>query len=252
MAPRLSIVIPAYNEELAIRNGKLESISSWQKSLPYESELIVVDDQSRDRTAELAGEIADRVIKIQHAGKAAAVIAGIRSAQGEWVLFSDMDQATPIDEAQRLLAFLDKGIDVAVGSRGIVRTGAPAWRYLLSWGQVALKGVLLGLRITDTQCGFKAFTRFSALEIIEHLVVYKPDRLGTLHGPSVTSGFDVEFLFVARRLGYSIREVPVRWNYQQSRRVNLFRDAFRGLRDLFAIVSARINGQYPRRRVKKQ
>lgn len=248
MAPRLSIVIPAYNEETAIRNGKLACVSAWQKTLPYESELIVVDDQSRDQTAELAGEIADRVIRIQHAGKAAAVIAGIRSALGEWVLFSDMDQATPIDEAQRLFAFLDKGFDVVVGSRGVVRAGAPAWRYLLSWGQVALKGVLLGLRIIDTQCGFKAFTRFAALDIIDHLAVYKPDRLGSLNGPSVTSGFDVEFLFVAQRLGYNIREVSVRWNYQQSRRVNLFRDAFRGLRDLFAIVSARINGLYPRRR----
>lgn len=245
MTPRLSIVIPAYNEESAIRSGKLACVSAWQKTLPYESELIIVDDQSLDRTADLARQIADQVIEIQHAGKAAAVIAGIRGARGEWVLFSDMDQATPIDEAQYLLASLEQGFDVAVGSRGIVRAGAPAWRYLLSWGQVALKGVLLGLRITDTQCGFKAFTRSTALDIIDHLFVYKPDRLGTLNGPSVTSGFDVEFLFVAQRLGYRVGEVPVRWNYQQSRRVNLFRDAFRGLRDLVAIVSARLKGRYP-------
>ena len=252
MPPRLSIVIPAYNEESAIRSGKLAHVTAWQKTLPYESELIVVDDQSRDQTAELAGAIADRVVKIKHAGKAAAVIAGIRSAQSEWVLFSDMDQATPIDEAPRLLALLEQGCDVVAGSRGIVRAGAPAWRYLLSWGQVALKGLLLGLRITDTQCGFKAFTRTAALDIIQHLVVYAPERLGTINGPSVTSGFDVEFLFVAQRLGYTIREVPVHWNYQQSRRVNLFRDAFRGLRDLFAIVAARIKREYPQPRAKEK
>lgn len=250
MAPRLSIVIPAYNEESAIRGGKLARVTAWQKTQPFETELIVVDDQSQDQTAALAKTIAQRVITIPHAGKAAAVIAGIRAAQSEWVMFTDMDQATPIQEAPRLLSALEQGCDVAAGSRGVVRAGAPAWRYLLSWGQVALKSLLLGLRITDTQCGFKAFTRAAALDIIDHLVVYAPERLGTLNGPSVTSGFDVEFLFVAQRLGYSIREVPVQWNYQQSRRVNLFRDAFRGLRDLFAIVSTRAWRKYPRRKAK--
>jgi dolichyl-phosphate beta-glucosyltransferase len=247
MTVLLSIVIPAYNEENAIRSGKLARITAWQKTQPIESELIVVDDQSHDQTAELASRFADRVVQIEHAGKAAAVIAGIRCAKGDWVLFSDMDQATPIEEAHRLLAFLEKGCDVVAGSRGIVRAGAPAWRYMLSWGQVALKWMLLGISMTDTQCGFKAFTRTAALDIIDHLVVYAPERLGTLSGPSVTSGFDVEFLFVAQRLGYRIKEVPVHWNYQQTRRVNLFRDAFRGLRDLFAIVSARMKHKYPRR-----
>lgn len=248
MPPRLSIVIPAYNEETAIRAGKLARVSEWLKRQPFESELIVVDDQSRDRTADLASETASRVVRIPHAGKAAAIIAGIRSAQGEWVLFSDMDQATPIEEAARLISALEQGCDVAAGSRGVVRAGAPPWRYLLSWGQVALKSVLLGLTITDTQCGFKAFRRSTALDVIDHLVVYAPEHLGTVHGPSVTSGFDVEFLFVAQRLDYRIREVPVHWNYQQSRRVNLFRDAFRGLRDLFNIVMARVSRKYPRRK----
>lgn len=252
MTPRLSIVIPAYNEENAIRNGKLVRVRAWQKTLPYESELIVVDDQSRDQTAALAEAHADRVVKIPHAGKAAAVIAGIRAARGEWVLFSDMDQATPIEEGARLLGLLEQGCDVAAGSRGVVRSGAPVGRYLLSWGQVVLKSVLLGLRITDTQCGFKAFIRSAALDIIERLVVYAPERLGTINGPSVTSGFDVEFLFIAQRLGYCVREIPVRWSYQQSRRVNLFRDAFRGLRDLFMIIIARLRRQYPRREVQSK
>jgi glycosyltransferase involved in cell wall biosynthesis len=252
MPPRLTIVIPAYNEETAIRDGKLARVTAWQKSMPFESELIVVDDQSRDQTAALAKAIADRVITIRHAGKAAAVIAGIRAARSDWVMFTDMDQATPIDEAPRLLAALEQGCDVAAGSRGIVRAGAPAGRYILSWGQVVLKGLLLGLRITDTQCGFKAFTRSAALDIIDHLVVYAPERLGTLNGPSVTSGFDVEFLLVAQRLGYTIRAVPVNWNYQQSRRVNLFKDAFRGLRDLFGIVTARLRRKYPRRPARQQ
>lgn len=248
MPPYLSIVIPAYNEESAIRAGKLTRVADWLHGQPYESELIVVDDELRDATAALAEESATQVVRIRHAGKAAAVIAGIRAAQGTWVLFSDMDQATPITEAPRLLRALEDGADVAAGSRGVVRTGAPPGRYVLSWGQVLLKSVLLGLRMTDTQCGFKAFSRDCALEVINHLVVYSPDRLGTLEGPSVTSGFDVEFLFVAQRLGYCIREVPVQWTYQQSRRVNLVLDARRGLRDLLLIVGARITRKYPRRR----
>jgi dolichyl-phosphate beta-glucosyltransferase len=254
MPPSLSVVIPAYNEEKAIRAGKLERVAVWLRSQPYETELILVDDQSQDDTARLAEEAlaqanapAGRVLRIRHAGKAAAVIAGIRAASGERVLFTDMDQATPISEAPRLLHSLETGYQIAAGSRGVVRAGAPLGRYLLSWGQVLLKTVLLRLRITDTQCGFKAFDRQAALEIIEHLVVYDPARLGTLHGPSVTSGFDVEFLYVGQRLGYRIREVPVKWHYQDTRRVNLLRDARRGFLDLFKIVLARVKRQYPRR-----
>ncbi len=247
MPPRISIVIPAYNEESAIRAGKLDLVSNWLKAQPFDSELIVVDDQSRDQTATLAAEKATRVIRIHHAGKAAAVIAGIRAAEGEWVLFSDMDQATPIEEASQLFQALEQGWDVAAGSRGVVRAGAPPGRYVLSWGQVVLKSLLLGIRITDTQCGFKAFTRSAALDVINHLVVYAPERLGTVNGPSVTSGFDVEFLLVAQRLKYRIREVPVHWTYQKTRRVNLVRDAIRGLRDLFGIVLARLARKYPRK-----
>ena len=247
MAHSLTIIIPAYNEETAIRAGKLVQVAEWLKRQPFPGELIVVDDQSRDQTAQLAERIAQRVVRIRHAGKAAALIAGIREARGDWILFSDMDLATPIDEAPKLLEALAEGYDLAVGSRGVVRPGAPLGRYLLSWGQVILKGLLLGLRITDTQCGFKAFTRSAALEIIERLVVYAPSNLGTLEGPSVTSGFDVEFLVLAQRLGFKTREVGVEWNYQQTRRVNLIRDAQRGLRDLFLILAARLSGKYPRR-----
>lgn len=248
MPPRLSVVIPAYNEEAAIRAGKLDQVRAWLKAQPYDSELIVVDDQSQDATASMAETFADRVVRIQHAGKAAAVIAGIRASQGTFVLFSDMDQATPIEEASRLVEALQSGCQIAIGSRGLKRVGAPAWRYLLSWGQMLLKWLLLGLRFTDTQCGFKAFTNAAARAVLPHLVVYAPERLGTVNGPSVTSGFDVEFLFVAQRLGMSVCEVNVQWNYQRTRRVHMARDTARGLRDLFSILSNRLHGKYPRRK----
>jgi len=242
----LSVVIPAYNEAPAIRAGKLARVSAWLAEQPMAAELLVIDDGSQDATAELAQPIADRVIRIDHAGKAAAIMAGIQEARGEVILFSDMDQATPIDEASKLLEPLHPSADIAIGSRGMVRRGAPLGRYLLSWGQVALRSSLLGLKITDTQCGFKAMTRSAALEILDHLQIYHPARRQAIQGPSVTSGFDVEFLFVGQRLGYRIQEIPVVWNYQETRRVNLIKDAWRGMKDLLNIFMADLQGKYPK------
>jgi hypothetical protein len=159
-----------------------------------------------------------------------------------------MDQATPIFEATKLLECIKTRSNVAIGSRGLVRSGAPVGRYILSWGQILLRYLLLGVRITDTQCGFKAFTRRAALEVLQHLKVYHPTRQNAIQGPSVTSGFYVEFLFVANRLGHRISEVPVQWNYQETRRVRLVKDAVRGMRDLLRIAWMRLLRRYPRRR----
>jgi dolichyl-phosphate beta-glucosyltransferase len=260
----LSVILPAYNEASAIQAGKLAVVADWLAQQPYAAEMLIVDDGSSDETARLARPLAlrsaecarleeavtARVISIEHAGKAAAIVAGLQQARGDVVLLSDMDQATPISEAPKLLEALQGQTalgGVAIGSRGLRRAGAPPGRYLLSWGQVVLRQLLLGIRISDTQCGFKAFKREAGLRILDHLRVYAPARLGAIRGPSVTSGFDVEFLFVAHRLGYQILEVPVAWSYQSTRRVNLTRDAWRGLRDLVRIVDAARQGQYPPR-----
>ncbi len=242
----LSIIIPAYNEAQAIRAGKLAQVSEWLAGQPLSWELIVVDDGSRDETVTLARPLASRVIGIRHSGKAAAIVAGIREARGEVILFTDMDQATPITEAPKLLEALKQGADVAIGSRGLVRQGAPLGRYLLSWGHVALRGVTIGLRVSDTQCGFKAAYREAALHVIQHLHIYHYHNLCIHHRPSVTSGFDVEFLFVAKRLGYRIREVSVGWSYQEARHAALFKDAWRGIVDLGHILLERWKGGYPK------
>ncbi len=242
----LSLIIPAYNEAAAIEAGKLARVATWLTAQALDAELIVVDDGSQDATAALAQTVTDRVIRIAHAGKAAAIVAGIQAASGKVILFTDMDQATPITEAPKLLSMIDPWTDIAIGSRGLVREGAPLGRYLLSWGQVALRNLLIGLKITDTQCGFKAMTRTAALEILDHLQLYHPLRLGTIQGPSVTSGFDVEFLFVAQRLGYRSQEISVLWRYQETRRVNLINDAWRGVRDLLKILVADLQSKYPR------
>ncbi len=241
----LSVVVPAYNEAPAIKSGKLKRIAQWLAVQPFAGELILVDDGSQDQTAALAQGTATQVIRIPHSGKASAIVAGIQSARGELVLFSDMDQATPIEEATRLIQAIQGGSQVAIGSRGLARSGAPVGRYVLSWGQVLVRRLFLGLQVTDTQCGFKAMTRPAALDILDCLRLYHPSRAREILGPSVTSGFDVEFLFVARRLGYRIAEVPVAWNYQETRRVNLLRDAGRGMQDILQIYLAGLAGKYP-------
>jgi dolichyl-phosphate beta-glucosyltransferase len=243
----LSVVIPAYNEARAIRAGKLRRVKDWLCGQAFATELIVVDDGSGDDTAALARAIADKTVGIVHAGKAAAVVAGMEQAGGDVVLFTDMDQATPISEAPKLWQAISASAAVAIGSRGLARPGAPLRRYVLSWGQVALRTLLLGLRMADTQCGFKAMTRTAAQDILTHMRIYHPTRSRALQGPSVTSGFDVELLFVARRLGYGIQEVPVLWNYQETRRVSVAKDTWRGVRDLLKIVVADWRGEYPKR-----
>ena len=241
----LSVVIPAYNEGSAIEAGVLEVVRAWLEARPFPTELIVADDGSIDDTVPLALHTADRVLELRHGGKAAALCAGVRDARGEIVLLSDMDLATPIEAGSLLLEATRAGADVAIGSRGMTRPGAPPQRYVLSLGQMLLSRVLLGLPFSDTQCGFKAWRREALLTVLDQLVVYAPDRPDSPVGAGVTSGFDVECLLVARRLGMEIREIPVPWKHMASRRVRPATEAWRGTRDLYRIVAARRAGLYP-------
>lgn len=241
----VSVVIPAYNEAQSLSRGKLREVESWCSPLGEGGEILVVDDGSDDGTPELAGEGPARVLRIPHGGKAAAIVAGIRAARGEWVLVTDMDQATPIGEAPKLLSALEAGADIAIGSRGMARRGAPPGRTVLSFGHLLLRRVLLGIGWSDTQCGFKAFRREAALDVLSNMVVFSPERSPCSPGPSVNSGFDVEFLFVAERMGFTIREIPVLWDYQETRRVGKVRESYRGLREILAIASAARRGFYP-------
>ncbi|HLF27972.1 MAG TPA: glycosyltransferase [Anaerolineae bacterium] len=248
--PFLSIVIPAYNEAANLQLGALHKVANYLAAQDDACEVLVVDDGSEDETAALAEDFARRhagfrVMRNSHRGKAYTVIAGILEARGAIVLFSDMDQATPITESAKLLPWFERGYDVVIGSRGTARRNAPRWRKLMSRSQVLLRSVILGFRqISDTQCGFKAFRREAAWAIVERLFLYgaPAPRRGT--GAMVTSGFDVEVLFVARKLGYGIKEVPVEWDYQRTRRVNLLKDSARGVRDLLRIRLADVRGVY--------
>ncbi len=250
MTPFLSVVIPAYNETANLRVGALDKVADYLSTQNYTYEVLVVDDGSEDETVALAEAFACertgfRVIRNSHRGKAHAVAAGLLAAQGEIALFSDMDQATPIAEAAKLLPWFEQGYAVVIGSRGTVRRNAPGWRKLMSRSQIVLRNVILGLReVTDSQCGFKAFRGEAVRLILDGLRLYGPMNGTAIHGASVTSGFDVEMLFVARKLGYRIKEVPVEWDYRRTRRVGLLKDSWRGLRDLVSIRAAEIRGDY--------
>lgn len=242
----LSIIIPAYNEQQNILAGKLTEVKYWSYSRDGGAEIILIDDGSTDHTAEWARCCNVNVYTIEHAGKAGAIMGGIHVAKGDNLLIIDMDLATPISEADRLLRAQEAfGYDVVVGSRGLSRAGAPLQRYILAYGQMALRWLLTGLSI-DTQCGFKLIRRDAALKVLEGLVIYKDIPVRGDQVPNVASGFDVELLYVARRLGYQVAEVPVEWRHQESRRVHALRDAWRGSLALIGIFSARILGQYPK------
>ena len=244
------MVIPAYNESANLRAGSLKKVTQYLAAQPYTYEVLVVDDGSTDDSAALAEQFCSshpqcQLIRNPHRGKAHTVLTGMLGAQGALVLFTDMDQATPIEETAKLLPWFEKGYDVVIGSRGTVRRNAPIWRKAMSRSQMLLRNVILGFRdVTDTQCGFKAFRGSEVANIIGHLHFYKLADAPEAKGATVTAGFDVELLFVCKKLGYKIREVPVNWDYRFTRRVNLLKDSLRGIRELLDIRLADLRGVY--------
>lgn len=244
----ISIVIPAYNEEKNIRLGALDKVSRYLEGQTFSWEVIIVDDGSSDATASLVDAFAHdnpgfRVIHNPHQGKAATVITGMNDARGDIVLFSDLDQATPIYELEKLMPWFSKGFDVVIGSRNTQRQGAPLLRLLMSRGFMVLRSTILGLHgIRDTQCGFKAFRKEAAHRISQKLKLYKHSE--TVSGSMVTAGFDIELLYLAQALGYKIKEVPVEWHFVETRRVNPIHDSWHGLMDILRIRNNARSGVY--------
>lgn len=248
MKPHLSIVVPAYNEEINIRLGALDKVARYMESRDYSWEVILVDDGSTDETKALLDDYAKktkgfRVIHNPHQGKAATVIAGSFAAIGDYVLFTDLDQATPIPEVEKILPWLDKRFDVVIGSRSGRREGAPLTRIAMARGFMLLRSMFLGLHgITDTQCGFKAFRQDVARNIFGKLKLYGESHV--VEGSMVTAGFDLEVLFLAKKVGYKIKEVPVEWHYVETRRVNPIKDSWQGLMDILKIRMNAWRGVY--------
>jgi glycosyltransferase involved in cell wall biosynthesis len=243
-------VVPCYNEAANIQRGVLDTVGAFTACDPRFAEVLVVDDGSTDASRPLIAAAARRFPKLalvenRHQGKALAVIAGIRRARAEHVMFSDMDLATPLGEAEKLIAEARRGVDVVVGSRLTDRPGAPLHRKALAWGLLTVRDRLLGLTaLRDTQCGFKLFRRQVALDIIGRLRVFTPAR--HVLGSSVSAAFDLEFLLIATQLGYRIAEVPVAWHHVENRSVRVVKDSLEALADIARIAYYARTGRYTR------
>jgi dolichyl-phosphate beta-glucosyltransferase len=232
----LSVIIPAFNEEQNFQRGTLNQVVKYLLQQKYTWEIILVNDGSSDGTLKLLQSFAKdqknvKVIDNPHQGKALTVITGALAASGEIVLFSDMDQATPIQETEKILVNIGE-YDVVIGSR-TGRKGAPLFRQVLAYGMVVVRKIILNLPYRDTQCGFKALKSDAARKIFTTMKSLRPAR--TITGPAVDPGFDVELLYLGRKLGFKICEVPVVWNYQETRRVRFFYDALSGLHGLLLV-----------------
>ena len=246
MKPYLSIVIPAYNEHGNLKRGVLASVWDYLKGQKYSWEVLVVDDGSTDDTADLAEAFAKkhngfRVLREPHRGKGGTVIAGMLSAGGEIVLFTDMDQATPLDQIEKFMPKLGKEYDLVIGSRA-GREGAPILRKLMAYGFIFLRTVIIRLPYKDTQCGFKAFKRQAAKKIFKRMKIFS-EKIRAKNA-SVSAGFDLEILYIARKLGLKVAEVAVEWRHQEGTRVNPLKDSWEGFRDLVRVRINALMGRY--------
>lgn len=243
---KISIVIPSYNEENNIRTGALSGMVDYLNDQKYKWEIIVVDDGSTDKTAELVEKFAAShkgvtVLKEPHRGKGGTVIAGMLKATGDIVIFDDMDQATPIDQLEKILPKFKNGFDIVIGSRA-GREGAPIIRKTMALGFSLLRNLVLQLPYKDTQCGFKAFTKDASTKIFKKLQIFNNKQAQS--GASVSAGFDLEILYVARKLKLKVSEVPVVWHHKEGTKVNPIKDSWEGLRDLLKVRVNAIMGKY--------
>jgi dolichyl-phosphate beta-glucosyltransferase len=244
----LSIIVPAYNEEHRLPKT-LDCIVAYVRARPYRAEIIVVEDGSSDATAALVQTYSQKNAEIRlvsnmtNRGKGFSVRHGMLEAHGEIALFTDADLSTPIEEADKLLAALRSrgdagGNDAAIGSRAIDRK-------LIAVHQSVLReqaGIffnrlvrwIMGIGFSDTQCGFKAFRRERCR------IIFEQQRIERF-------GFDPEILFLAKRHGLRVAEVPVRWSHDAGTKVNVAADGMRMILDLLVIRLNAVRGLYPRR-----
>lgn len=237
-SPFLSIIIPAHNEEGRLP-ATLEKIDAFLQTQPYSAEVLVVENGSQDGTYRLACDYARRmpalrVLKEAARGKGLAVRSGMLAAVGAYRFICDADLSMPIEEVNRFLPPALPQPDVAIASReapGAVRYGEPAYRHLVGRAFNGMVRLLALPGLQDTQCGFKCFRAAVAEDVF---------ACQTLTGMS----FDVEVLFVARRRGYRIVEVPIPWYFNPDSRVRLLQDSLRMGADLLTIRRNAARGLY--------
>lgn len=214
----VSIIIPCYNEENNIKRGVLTEVADFLKTQKFDWEVIICNDESTDNSLNLIKDFISknkgfRVLDLPHGGKPSAVWGGVKEAKFPIVLFTDMDQSTPLKELNKLLPFFNEGYDIVIGSRGEIREGNSLLRKIGSRVFSSLRNVFLGSNIIDTQCGFKSMKTDLAKKIFPKLAAIK--NIKNSSGWRV-SAYDVELLFIAQKWGFKIREVIVRWKNEDT------------------------------------
>ena len=240
--PHLSIVIPAYNEEARIE-AALERVLGTIEERGWDAEVLVVDDGSKDNTTAIVESWMERFPRLHliknpgNRGKGHSVRNGALQAAGDIVMFTDADLSSPMIEAERLVAAIEAGADVAIGSRWLDRTKQtvqqPIYRQVFGRCFNGVTRTVIGLPFKDTQCGFKAFKREAAQVIF---------RLQTIE----RWGFDPEILFIATKLGYKIAEVPVTWGHDERSRISYLKDGTKMLEEMATIRMNAMAGRYKR------
>lgn len=240
--PRYSIVIPAYNESKRIP-ATLQAVATCIRTSGWSAEIIVVDDGSRDSTADVVRTFAVQYPEIRliqnpgNRGKGYSVRNGLLRALGEIVMFTDADLSAPIEEAVDLFAAINAGADIAIGSRWLERARQtirqPLYRQFFGRCFNAVTRLVMGLSFADTQCGFKAFTRAAAQTVFQLQTI---DRWG----------FDPEILFIALKRGFRIEEVPVSWAHDERTRISYLKDGIRMLQDIAIVRWNALLGRYGR------
>ena len=238
--PRYSIVIPAYNEAARITRA-LEEVVACIRRRNWSAEVVVVNDGSRDRTAELVRDFAANAPEVRllenpgNCGKGYSVQNGLLHSLGEVVMFTDADLSAPIEEAEDLFAAIAGGEDIAIGSRWLERARQtirqPLYRQFFGRCFNAVTRMVMGLPFADTQCGFKAFTRAAAQTIFQLQTIER-------------WGFDPEILFIALKRGYKIVEVPVSWAHDERTRISYLKDGMRMLQDIAIVRWNALLGRY--------
>jgi len=240
---QLSIIVPSFNEELRLP-ASLEGIAAYVKSSSRSTEVLVVDDGSTDRTAEVAVSFRDRIANLrvlkngQNRGKGFSVRHGMREAKGEYVLFTDADLSAPIEEADKLLSALGR-YDIAIGSRAmnrqLIEVHESPFREFAGIVFNRIVRIVLWLPFVDTQCGFKAFRRQRCR------IIFEQQRIERF-------GFDPELLYLARHHGLKSVEIPVRWSHSPATKINMLRDSILMFADVFTIRGNAILGRYRRQK----
>lgn len=249
---KISIIIPCYNEENNLKKGVLQEVYDFLITQKFAWEVIVCNDESTDNSLKLVKEFVSkhknfRVLDLPHGGKPSAVWGGIKEAKYPLILFTDMDQSTPLKELNKLLPHFDQGYDVVIGSRGANREGNSFVRKLMARGFLLGRRMVLLHNIIDTQCGFKAMRTNLAKKIFPELQFFKDksEKKGWR-----VSAFDVELLFIAQKKGSKIKEVEVEWKNEDisttkgDDSVRFKRESKQMLQEIIRVISNNLKGVY--------